>query len=101
MMLSHVVNDKHIGYDDLYHQIRGGNLAKNPEWEERVKGLLKAELKRRNLGYRELADRLGALGIHDTERNIANKISRGGFTAVFLVQCLVAIGAQELSLRHD
>lgn len=47
--------------------------------------LLKAELKRRNVGYRELAERLGAMGVHDSE-NIASKISKGGFTAVFPVQ---------------
>lgn len=73
-------------------------MAKNPEWEERVKGLLKAELKRRGLGYRELAEKLTAMGIPETERNIANKISRGGFTAVFLVQCMEAIGANEIRL---
>lgn len=73
-------------------------MAKNPEWEERVKGLLKAELKRRGLGYRELAEKLTAMGIPETERNIANKISRGGFTAVFLMQCLEAVGATELRL---
>ncbi|WP_264076686.1 DUF6471 domain-containing protein [Rhodopseudomonas palustris] len=27
------------------------------------------------------------MGIPKTERNIANKISRGGFTAAFLIQC--------------
>jgi hypothetical protein len=70
--------------------------ANETEWQSRVKGLLKAELKRRNLGYKELAEKLAGIGVHDSERNIANKISRGGFTAVFLVQCLVAIGATEL-----
>ena len=74
-------------------------MPKNPEWEQRVKGLLKAELKKRSLGYRELAEKLGTLGIHETERNIANKISRGGFTAVFFVQCLVAIGCPALRLE--
>ncbi len=74
-------------------------MPKNPEWEQRVKGLLKAELKKRNLGYRELAEKLAVMGISESERNIANKISRGGFTAVFLVQCLEAIGATELRLR--
>lgn len=70
------------------------------EWQDRVKGLLKAELKRRNLGYRELAERLTAMGIPETERNIANKIARGGFTAVFFVQCLVAIGCQTLTVSE-
>jgi hypothetical protein len=74
-------------------------MAKNVEWEERVKGLLKAELKRRNVGYRDLAEKLTAMGTPETERNIANKISRGGFTAAFFVQCLEAIGAREITLR--
>ena len=60
------------------------------EWQARVKGLLKAELKRRNVTYRDLASRLEAMGIHETERNLNNKISRGGFSAVFLIQCLAA-----------
>jgi hypothetical protein len=73
-------------------------MTTDPEWQKRVQGLLKAELKRRNVGYRELAEKLTAMGFPETERNIANKISRGGFTAVFFVQCLEAIGAKELRL---
>jgi Domain of unknown function (DUF6471) len=38
------------------------------------------------------------MGVHDSERNIANKISRGGFTAAFLLQCLGVIGAYSLRL---
>ena len=38
-------------------------------------------------------------GVHDTERHINNKVSRGGFTAVFFVQCLVAIGCANLRLE--
>ena len=68
------------------------------DWQGRVKGLLKAELKRRNLSYKDLAERLGVLGIRETEANIKNKVSRGGFTAVFFVQCLVAVGAQTIRL---
>jgi hypothetical protein len=68
------------------------------DWQDRVKGILKAELKRRNVGYRELAEKLAAIGIPETELNIKNKISRGGFTAVFFVQCLSAIGCQSLRL---
>lgn len=72
---------------------------RDDDWSERVKGMLKAELKRRNVSYRELAEKLEPLGISETERNIANKISRGGFTAAFFVQCLVAIGCQNLRLE--
>ncbi len=75
-------------------------MAADKEWADKVKGLLKSELKKRNVSYKQLADKLGEMGITDTEANIKNKISRGGFTAVFLVQCLHAIGCHVLRL-HD
>jgi len=68
------------------------------EWAEKAKNLLKAELKRKGVGYRDLAEKLTAMGTPETERNIANKISRGGFTAAFFIQCLSAIGSRELRL---
>lgn len=71
---------------------------RDDEWAERAKGLLKAELKRRNVGYRELADKLTEMGVSESERNIANKISRGGFTAAFFLQCLSAVGCETLRI---
>lgn len=68
------------------------------DWEDQVKGLLKAELKRRNISYAELVGKLADVGVMDSEPNIRNKMSRGKFTAVFLVQCLEAIGADTLRL---
>ena len=68
------------------------------DWTTRAKNLLKSELKRRGVSYRELAEKLTAMGIPESERNIANKISRGGFTAAFLLQCLAAVGAQTIRL---
>ena len=70
--------------------------AKPRDWRAEVKGLLKAELKRRNLSYAGLADKLAAIGVKDSKRNIANKVSRGTFTAVFFVQCMEAIGAKTI-----
>ena len=68
------------------------------EWEAKVKGLLKGELKRRNVSYGQLVDKLAAIGVMDSEPNIRNKLSRGKFTAVFLIQCLEAIGSTSLRL---
>ncbi len=70
------------------------------DWQARVKGIFKAELKRRNVIYKDLVERLAAVGISETEPNIRTKISRGGFTAVFFVQCLVAIGAHTVRLEE-
>jgi len=73
--------------------------VKEKEWEDRVKGMLKAELKRRNVTYADLVGKLADLGVMDSEPNIRNKISRGKFTAVFLIQCLEAVGASSLRLQ--
>jgi len=75
-------------------------MSSEIDWSSKVKGLLKSELKKRNVSYKQLAEKLGEMGISDTEANIKNKISRGGFTAVFLVQCLHAIGCHVIRL-HD
>ncbi len=74
-------------------------MADNAKWEARVKGMLKAELKRRNVSYVQLVEKLAAIGVQESEPNVRNKLSRGKFTAVFLVQCLEAIGANVLQLR--
>lgn len=78
-------------------------MASKPEkvdWVEKTKGILKAELKRRNVTYGQLAEKLAEIGVKDSDVNIRNKIARGGFTAVFFVQCLMAIGVQTLHLHE-
>lgn len=70
----------------------------NQNWESKVKGLLKAELKRREVTYQQLTEKLAAIGVTETPENIANKISRGKFSAVFMVQCLEVIGCQTVRL---
>ncbi|HRK94811.1 MAG TPA: DUF6471 domain-containing protein [Rhodospirillales bacterium] len=73
-------------------------MAEPKDYHALVKNILKAELKRKGVSYRELAERLAGIGAHETERNIANKISRGGFSAAFFVQCLDVIGASRVDL---
>jgi hypothetical protein len=75
--------------------------AKRKDWQAQVKGLLKAEVKRRNMSYGDLADKLAAIGVKDNERNISNKIARGSFTAVFFVQCMEAIGCRTIHLEDN
>lgn len=71
-------------------------MAEPKDYHALVKNILKAELKRKGVSYRDLAERLGAIGVHESERNIANKISRGGFSAAFFVQCLDVIGCNTI-----
>jgi hypothetical protein len=71
------------------------------DWQAHVKGVLKAELKRRELSYADLADKLSALGVKTDRRNINNKIGRGTFSAVFFFQCMKAIGCKTIHLEDE
>ena len=69
------------------------------DWGERTKRFLKAELKRADITYEELAQRLSEMGFQETRASISNKISRGGFPASFFVAALKAIGVQQMRLE--
>jgi hypothetical protein len=71
------------------------------EWQDKVAAMLKAEMARRNISYRELQLRLRAMGIEDNEKNLSTKISRGKFSASFFLQCLAAIGCPAIRLDEE
>jgi 3-mercaptopyruvate sulfurtransferase SseA len=91
---------KSIAYDDFHHH-RGVNMPEKTDWEARVQGILKAELKRRGVTYAQLVEKLAEVGVSETEPNVRNKLSRGKFTAAFFLQCLTAIGCQSVRLSED
>jgi Domain of unknown function (DUF6471) len=69
------------------------------DWEQMAKGLLRGEMARRGVTYAQLAERLAEIGVEENERNLRNKVSRGKFTAGFLLQVLTALGAKEIRLN--
>lgn len=73
-------------------------MTEKTDWELKAANLLKAELKRKGVTYAQLVDRLAQLGVDEKEVNVRNKLSRGKFTAAFLLQCLEAIGSRDLHL---
>jgi len=68
------------------------------DWNERAANLLKSELKRHGLTYADLVEKLGKIGIAEKEVNVRNKLSRGTFTAAYMLECLEAIGVREMRL---
>jgi hypothetical protein len=70
-------------------------------WEERAKRFLKAELKRQGVTYEDLAHRLSALGISETEGSVGMKISRGTYPAWFLFAVMSVIGISVLRLENE
>ncbi|MDF1610156.1 DUF6471 domain-containing protein [Hoeflea sp. YIM 152468] len=47
----------------------------------------------------QLVEKLAKIGVDEKEVNVRNKLSRGKFTAAFLLQCFDAIGMQDLRLH--
>lgn len=61
-------------------------------WTQKAKGFLKAELRRQNITYGELARRLKDMGWSETEGSVTVKINRGTFPVWFFMASLDAIG---------
>lgn len=80
---------------------RGTTDQPAQDWYDRARGLLRAELARRNLTQRELVERLNRMGLRETETTVSNKLLRGAFSTVFLLQCCDAIGCRVLRLSED
>ena len=62
------------------------------EWAEWAARHLKAELKRAEVTYEELATRLQAHGFEETKASIANKLARATLNTNFFLASLAAIG---------
>lgn len=73
-------------------------MTEKTDWELKAANLLKAELKRKGVTYAQLVERLAQLGVDEKEVNVRNKLSRGKFTAAFLLQCLEAIETRDMRL---
>ena len=73
-------------------------MPEHTDWDAMAASTLKAELKRNGVTYSKLVEMLEAIGISEKEANVANKLSRGKFSAAFMLQCLTAIGVTEVRL---
>ncbi len=74
-------------------------MPERTDFEDLARKLLRAEMARHGITYAQLVDKLKAVGVDDNERNVRNKVSRGKFTAAFMLACLKAIGVNEIRLN--
>lgn len=70
----------------------------NLVYEEKAKDLLRFAIKQGDATYADLSAALGKMGVEITPAALENKISRGGFSAAFLLQCMEALKANLVSL---
>jgi hypothetical protein len=69
------------------------------EWAERAARHLKAELKRADVTYEDLAAKLKKHGFDETKASIASKLSRATMSAHFFLASLVALGCERVALE--
>jgi hypothetical protein len=77
-----------------------GLTEREKEWGARASRFLKAELKRADIGYKELAERLNKHGLEETETSITGKLARGTFAASFFLSCLAVLERDGVRLEE-
>jgi hypothetical protein len=70
------------------------------EWAVRAARHLKAELKRVDMTYDELADKLKKHGFKETKASIANKLARATMSAHFFLASLAVTGREQVTLAE-
>jgi hypothetical protein len=75
-----------------------GLTEREKEWASKASRFLKAELKRADVTYAELAKRLNEHGMEETEGSIGAKLARGTFSVTFFLACLAVLGITALAL---
>ena len=73
-------------------------MPERTDWEAMARGLIRGEMARQNVTYARLVEKLKAIDVQEDERNLRNKVSRGKFTAAFLLQALTALGSGTVSI---
>ena len=75
-----------------------GIAATEKELAGKAARFLKAEMKRAGVTYAELAKRLEAHGLQETEASITSKLARGTFAATFMLAVLAALELEGMTL---
>ena len=76
-----------------------GFAKSEAEIGDRAARFIKAELKRANVTYDELAERLKEHGLSETRNSITAKLKRGTFPATFLLGVLAALEMEGMRLE--
>jgi hypothetical protein len=76
-------------------------MPERTDWEAKARGMLRSEMAKQSVTYAQLVVKLAEIGVTEDERNLRNKVSRGKFTAGFLLQCLAALGVKSIRFSDE
>lgn len=66
----------------------------NAAFEDKAKELVREAMKTQGVTVEQLTERLALIGVEMSSGGVANKISRGGFSSAFLLQCMEALNVE-------
>lgn len=71
------------------------------EWIAFTRQLLRAHMTLAGFRFADLSRALARIGVDESEVNLRNRIGRGRFSAVLMLQCLRAMDVDHLMLPTD
>jgi predicted amino acid-binding ACT domain protein len=71
------------------------------DWKEMATRLLRVEMQRSGVGFKELSRKLAELGIEVQGPQLSNKVNRGVFSFVFFLQCMRALDTDYIRIRDE
>ncbi|RXI44512.1 hypothetical protein CRU99_05035 [Malaciobacter mytili] len=69
------------------------------DWKNRTKTIIKSELAKKDIDYKELALKLKEVGVEDDNVNLSNKINRGTFSFILALQIFEVLDIEILRLK--
>src|SRR5690349_16320509 len=77
-----------------------GSLATEVEaaWSSLASRVVRVVLARKDFGYAQLSEALASVGVEETERSLASRVSRGRIKLGLLLQIFAVTGAKVPSL---
>ncbi len=79
---------------------RGRKTLKGYGFDLQAKQIIRNELVRSGVSHEELVKRLARMGVRENVLNLRNKLTRGRFSAPFLLQVMAALGAKSIDLAE-
>ncbi len=63
----------------------------NAEYEDKAREMVREAMRSKGVTVDQLTARLALIGVDMSSGGVANKISRGGFSSAFFLQCFAAM----------
>ena len=75
-----------------------GKLFDSPEMREAIRRLIRSQMAYKGFEYKDLANRLEDLGVHQAESNLRSKVNNGSLGAQLFVFILMALDVPKLDM---